>query len=88
MSRYTVTIVATEDYRRLSVETRQLFDADMRKLERDPYNPPGMRSRAVTWADEGYREANAAEHRVVIRYRVNSTKVEVRVHTIVDPNLR
>lgn len=87
MSRYRVEYEKHPDYLALSSETKRLFDADMRKLERNPYNPSGMRVVAVPPGRTVF-EAHAASNRVVIRYRVIEKLVEVHVIVIADPMRR
>ena len=87
MSRYTVIYRNHPDYIALSVDTKRLFDADMRKLERNPHNPPGMRAVAVPPGRIIF-EANAADNRVFIGYRIVEKLVEVHITGVTDPMRR
>jgi hypothetical protein len=81
MSRYAIVIIDKLGYAALPARTKRLFDADKPKLERDPYNPAGCRSRQLK-NDRNFRIADLADGEVIIQYRIIEQTVQVRVVNI------
>lgn len=84
MVRYTVVIVDQSRYDALPIRTQKLFNEDTPKLERDPYNPPGLNSKAIDGRRD-YREATVARGAVIITYTVRHDTVQVRILEIIKP---
>lgn len=81
MSQYTVKIIDKPGYAALLPRTKRLFDADMPKLARNPYNPVGLRASVAgrdTW------QATVADGEVIIQYRIidGDKTVEVRINVV------
>lgn len=77
---WTIKIIPDADAyeRALDAGTRRLLTADLQKLARNPYDPPGLSSRPYQ-GQRDLRTVSCARGKLLVQYRVYRDLVEIHV---------